>query len=200
MQSTHGRISISTRWAVAALLLLGVGMAVWGQAAVDVYELPAALKVELQRLRWEEKAIRELEEQPVDWSRFEARHARLLATALQYAGGAEGGIGPQAQARAALEICTMIRQMESLGYGEIAVARAVFAGVRTSLREMAASGPGEGDGELGDRIRSGFRHELRIQTAEQTRVQVRERVRVEDSEGPDGPAIGPGPDDPPGRS
>jgi len=56
----------------------------------------------------------------------------------------------------AVEICSMIREMESLGYGETATARAVFAAVRASLREMAAWRSGQGEEELERRIRSRF--------------------------------------------
>jgi hypothetical protein len=186
--------------AAVLLMLLGLSPAVWGHATPAEGELPAELRVELQRLRWTDEAIEELKGQPADWSRFQARDAKLVATALRYAQDEDGEIGAQEQAQLALQICAMVREMESLGYGETAAARAVFAGVRASLQEMAAWRSGGGEGELEQRIRSRFRHELRVQTAEQTKAQVRERTRAGNSFEGEGPVVGPGPEDRPGRS
>ena len=123
-----------------------------------------------------------------------------MGAALEYASSADREVGTQELALVALQVCALIRELESLGYGESVAARAVFAGVRASLPELAAWRSGGGQGDLEPRIRSRFRNELRLQTAEQARVHERERVRAENGAGSGGPRIGPGPGAPRGKS
>ena len=198
MKARNRRMRTCFGAAAAMLMLFGLGAAVWGQSAVGGF--PGELKAELQRLGWEQEAIQELEQEAADWSGFEARHARLTATALHYAQSEDGEIRAREQARLAVAVCAMVREMESLGYGESAVARAVFAGVRASLGEMAARRSGDGEGELEERLRSRLHRELRVQTADQVKTQVRESARAERKGDAEGPKIGPGPGDPPGGS
>jgi DNA-binding transcriptional regulator YdaS (Cro superfamily) len=201
MQARQRKVRTFTVGSAAALaMLLGLGSALWGQPAELRDSLPAELAVQLERGRWDDGTLTELAQEQVDWSQFRARDARLVAEALQYAGSVDGEVGAQELAQVAVQICSLIREMESLGYGESTTARAVFAGVRASLQEMAEWRSGEGDRDLGRRIQNRFRNELRLQTAEQTRTLERERARAENSAGAGGPVIGPGPGGPPGKS
>jgi hypothetical protein len=192
------RLSGTVRLAAIALALVALGAAVWGQSAV--LKVPAELARELEKLGWSGEALAGLDGQAVDWSQFRSRDALVLARALRYAVSHDEGIGSMEQVQVAAQVCSMIRTMESLGYGERAIAGAVFGGVRASIQEMSAWRAGGGDvAELQQRIRERLRLELKVQSAAQTKAQVRERVQGGTGSGAERPVIGPGPQGAPGR-
>jgi len=201
MKADIVRIGGGLKAAFAALVLLAaLGVSGWGQSVAASGGVPSELAAELQRLSWDEQEIRVLGQEPVDWGAFRARHARLVAEALEYARSEDAEMGPLAQARIAVEACSMFQEMQSLGYGETAAARAVFAAVRASLRETVAWRAEGGQGDLQQRIRSRFRQQLRIESAGQLRTQTRERIQAEARSDGGAPVLGPGPIDPPGKS
>jgi len=160
--------------------------------------LPVRLEAAFLDLGWNPETLREVQDMGLDWRPFRERDVRMLDRALRYA-LQEEAIGPVGQARLALEICRAIREMEGLGYGDTDVARAVFAGVRASLPEVAALRGGDGDGPLDARIRSRFRHEIRVRAGQHTRVRAREGIRGDGATG-GGSAPGLGPAGAHGRS
>ncbi|MBN1836711.1 MAG: hypothetical protein JW820_12725 [Spirochaetales bacterium] len=196
MKAKSGRIRRHFAAVAAVLVLLGLGGSAWAQSAVAGF--PEGLDAELRRLGWDPQEIRQLAQEPADWGGLASRHARLTAEALHYARSEDAEIGPREQVQLALAACSMIREMESLGYDEGVTARAVFAGVRASLGELAAWRSGQGGDDLGERLRSRMRQELHVLAARQVKTQAQERARAERRDDVEGPKIGPGPGQPPG--
>jgi hypothetical protein len=184
--------------AVMMLVLLPVSAA-WAQSE-SAGGLPVELAAALYAIGWSERSVEVLGRQETDWSPFRARDAELLASALRYVNAEDREVGPMEQSQLALEICRAIREMEALGYGEPEIARAVFAGVRSCLQDMAAWRAGRVEGSLGQRLRSRFLNQLRIQIAGQAKARVRQRATVQDDPVVDAPAFGPGPQGAPGRN
>jgi hypothetical protein len=195
---TRRRVMVLSAAAVVMLVLPAVS-AVWAQSE-SPGGVPAELAAALYGGGWSQQAVEVLGKQETDWSPFRARDAELLASALQYVAGEDRDVGPLEQSQLALEICRAIREMEALGYGEPGIARAVFAGVRSCLQDMAAWRTGRVEGSLGQRLRSRFLNQLRIQMAGQAKARVRQRATVQEDPGVDAPAFGPGPQGAPGRN
>ena len=194
--------------AVAAVLLL-IALPLSSQESAAASELPEALQKLLKDQDWSSEQIRELIREQVDWNQAKLQDIEMVATCLQYAKETHEGIGPEVQARIAVEVMTMAQKMRALGFEEQQIVRTALNGTREALAELAKLEKLQEkervrtayDSGMGKMIHNQFEEQLQGTMYLEARHTVRTRIRDEKSSRPDDLLVPPGPQGPgtPGR-
>jgi hypothetical protein len=185
---------------IAVVLLLFV-LPLWSQASDSAPDFLEALQELLQRQDWSAEGIQELIKQEVDWSQAQDKDAEMVALCLRYAKDSEEEIGPSEQARLAVTVAVMARDMRALGFGEPAIVRTALNGTREALEELSRLRKEEGtETGTGDLIRTRLREELRTALHLETRLTVRARDQERQNSRPDDLLVPPGPQGPPDKA
>jgi hypothetical protein len=190
--------------AVAAALLL-FSLPLWSQQSAAATEFEQALQKLLNEEDWSPEQIQRLIKEEVDWGQERFQDAELVSVCLVYAKDTDGQIGPYEQARIALTVMTVAREMRALGFSEQQIIRMSLNGTRDALgelaklREQVRVRAGEdtetGTGEL---IRSRFQEQLESAMHLEARLMVQSRVREEQNSRPGDLLVPPGPQGPRG--
>ena len=189
--------------AVAVVLLL-IALPLSSQESGAASELPEALQKMLKEEGWSPEQIGELIREQVNWDRVRPQDAELVRACLQYMKETHEGIGPEVQARTAVEVMTMAQKMRALGFEEQQIVRTALNGTREALAEVANLAKlqekdrlrAEYDTGLGKMIHNQFEQQLQGTMYLQARYEVRERVRDEKASRPDDLLVPPGPQGP----
>ena len=92
--------------AIAAVLLL-IALPLSSQESFAASELPPALQQLLKDEGWSPEQIRELTREQVNWDQVRPQDAELVRAYWQYMEEKHEGIGPEVQARVAVEVMRM---------------------------------------------------------------------------------------------
>jgi hypothetical protein len=194
--------------AVAAVLLL-IALPLSSQESVAASELQETLRKLLKDEGWSPEQIRELIMEDVDWNQAKLQDIEMVAICLQYGKETHEGIGPEVQARIAVEVMTMAQKMRALGFGEQQFVRTALNGTREALDELAKLSKLQAEERLRAEYETGFGEMIHNQFEQQlqgtmylhARHTVRTRIRDEKSSRPDDLLVPPGPQGPgaPGR-
>jgi hypothetical protein len=191
--------------AVAAALLL-IALPLSSQESAGTPEFQQALQEVLKNEDWSREQIEELIKKEVYWNQAGPQDFELVPICLQYVKETHEGIGPEVQARIAVEVMMMARQMRGFGFGEQQIIRAALNGTREALFELAKLQETERvrtgyDTGIGQMIRSQFEEQLHAAMYLQARHKVKTRVQDEKASRPDDLLVPPGPQGPrvPGR-
>jgi hypothetical protein len=190
--------------AIAALLLL-IALPLSSQQSEGAPELEQALYQLLQRQDWSPDELQKLIEGDVEWGQQRFRYAELVRKCWEYVNQAGEEIGPYAQVHVALQVMTMAREMNALGFGEPQIIRTALNGTREVLgdlvqlreQERVQMRTGEDNG-VGELIRSRFQKQLQTAVQQEARITVQNRVREEQNSRPGDLLVPPGPHGPGG--
>lgn len=168
---------------VIALGLILLAGALWAQEGFTL-----RLATALEQLGWTEEAAQNMVRQEAQWRLAEGADPEGVALALAYA-SRQADIGPQEQARLAVQAAVALKEMNSLGIRERLAARNLLQAMR---QVMSQTGSAE---EAGDLLRLRLRDQLRLAAHDQTRTRLQEqdRDRLRDRPGdlvPGGPSSG----------
>lgn len=161
-------------WIVAVVLVVLSGAAAWAQDG-----FAARLQVALRQLGWSEAEAGAVVRQQAEWRLAEQADPQAVALALAYADTQEE-IGPQEQARLAVQAALMLREMDGLGIEQRVAVRTMLRATRQVMADLQA-GAAEPAGDL---LRLRLRDQLRLAEQDQARVRLQDRDR--DRERPDG--------------
>ena len=189
---------------IAAVMLLST-LPLSSQQVEASYEFEQALQQMLRAESWSLEEIQKLLKEEVDWEQARIRDAQVIAICLAYAKDAGGEIGPYEQARMAMEVMTMAREMRAFGFGEPEILRTSLNGTRgvlgdlEKLREQERLRIGEDNG-IGELMRSRFQEQLQTAMNLEARHMVQARVRAEKNSRPGDLLVPPGPQGPGGSA
>ena len=190
--------------AVAAALLL-FSLPLWSQQSAAATEFEQALQKLLNEEDWSPEQIQRLIKEEVDWGQERFQDAELVSACLVYAKDTDGQIGPYEQARIALTVMTVAREMRALGFSEQQIIRMSLNGTRDALGELAklreqvrVRAGEDAETGAGELIRSRFQEQLESAMHLEARLMVQSRVREEQNSRPGDLLVPPGPQGPRG--
>lgn len=177
---------------LAVLLALG-GATLWAQEEPDGFALQ--LKYALMQAGWNEEQAGNLVRQQLQWKQGDGADAEAVALALAYAyGRSREQSGAQEQARLALQVALMLKEMEGLGLERRAAARTMLRAMRGVVAELPEGSAEPLGDQLQQRLQDQLRQQLRLAECDQSRQGVqqhdRDQVNKPDDLVPGGPGNG----------
>jgi hypothetical protein len=170
-------------WIAAALFLMLAAGALWAQEGFQEH-----LATALREYGYSAEEAGAVVRQQAEWRLAEGADAEGVALALRYASTRER-IGPQEQARLAVQAAVGLKEMNAVGLSNREAAGTLLRAMR---QVMSESGSATQAGEL---LRQRLRSRIRLATADHARERLREQAgeRLRDQPGelvPGGPGSG----------